>query len=190
MDSHRTQIQEYAEGIAKLIQQVPMVRGEIEAIKASNEEHKATEKVVGAICYLWGPSCAKLCLYQHRRNVGMLDQQVAASSAQLEALNARVTELVKGLQSKVTMKNVHSAVRPVLDQQTHALIEEVHECVGAGLEVMRGLIRDERNHMQAHIYSRLVGTQRLFEAVGCYLRSVRAGLASLVDNDRGKPGSS
>ena len=117
--------------------------------------------------------------------MGVLDQQVAASSAQLEALNIRVTGLIQGLQLQVTMDNIHSAVRPVLQEQTKIVIEDVHECVNRGLDVMRGLIRDERSQMQSHIYQRLVGTQRLFEAVGCYLRSVRADLASLVDKDRG-----
>ena len=46
MDGQAFQLQEFAEGIAKLIQQVPVVRAEIEAIKASNEEHKTVEKAV------------------------------------------------------------------------------------------------------------------------------------------------
>lgn len=115
----------------------------------------------------------------------VLDQQVAASSAQLEALNVRVTELIEGLRLQVTMENVHSAVRPILREQTRIVIADVHECVDRGLDVMRGLIQKERSQMQSHIYQRLLGTQRLFEAVGCYLRSVRADLASLVDKDRG-----
>jgi len=117
--------------------------------------------------------------------MGVLDKQVAASSAQLEALNVRVTELIQGLRLQVTMENVHSAVRPILREQTCIVIADVHECVDRGLDVMRGLIQKERSQMQSHIYQRLVGTQRLFEAVGCYLRSVRADLASLVDKDRG-----
>lgn len=114
-----------------------------------------------------------------------LDQQVAASSVQLEALNVRVEELVKGLQLQVTMENIHSAVRPVLEEQTNVVIADVRECVDSGLNTMRELIRNERTQMRSHIYERLVGTQRLFEAVGFYLRSVRADLASLVDKDRG-----
>lgn len=115
----------------------------------------------------------------------MLNQQVATSSAQLEALNARVTEVFKSLQPQVTMENIQSAIRPVLAEQTRFVIADVHECVDRGLDLMRGLIQEERSQMQSHIYQRLVGTQRLFEAVGCYLRSVRADLASLVDKDRG-----
>lgn len=117
--------------------------------------------------------------------MGVLDQQVADSSAQLEALNARVTKLVEGLQLQVTMDNIHSAIRPILEEQTCIVIQDVHECVDRGLDVMRKLIREERTQMRDHIYQRLVGTQKLFEAVGCYLRSVRADLASLVDKDRG-----
>jgi hypothetical protein len=117
--------------------------------------------------------------------MGVLDQRMATSSAQLEALNLRVTELIQGLQLQVTMDNVHAAVRPILREQTHIVIADVHECVDRGLDVMRGLIRAERTRMKSDIYQRLVGTQRLFEAVGSYLRSVRADLASLVDKDRG-----
>ena len=120
----------------------------------------------------------------------VLDQQMLASSAQLEALHTRVKELNEGLRLQITMENVHSAIRPVLREQTHVVIADVHECVDRGLDVMRGLIRDERSRMQTHIYQRLLGTQRLFEAVGCYLRSVRADLASLVDKDRGTTGPS
>ena len=57
MDGQALQLQEFAEGIAKLIQQVPVVRGEIEAIKASNEKRKAAEKAVRTICHLWSISC-------------------------------------------------------------------------------------------------------------------------------------
>jgi len=52
MDGQALQLQEFAEGIAKLIRQVPIVRGEIEAIKTSNEERKAAEKAVRTICCL------------------------------------------------------------------------------------------------------------------------------------------
>ena len=88
------------------------------------------------------------------------------------------------------MENVHAAVRPVLREQTHVVMADVHECVDRGLDAMRRLIQAERTRMRSHIYDRLVGTQRLFEAVGCYLRSVRADLASLVDKDRGTTGPS
>lgn len=50
MDDQAPQLQGFAEGIAKLIQQVPVVRREIDAIKASNEERKAAEKEVSSIC--------------------------------------------------------------------------------------------------------------------------------------------
>ena len=53
MDGQAPQLQGFAEGIAKLIQQVPVVRGEIDAIKAENEERKAAEKKVSAICFPW-----------------------------------------------------------------------------------------------------------------------------------------
>lgn len=56
-DSEAVQLQEFAEGIARLIQQVPLVREEIEAIKASNEERKAAEKAVNNICRLWSTMC-------------------------------------------------------------------------------------------------------------------------------------
>lgn len=65
------------------------------------------------------------------------------------------------------------------------MLDDVEDYVERGLNDTRELIRGERAEMEAHIYSRLVGTQRLFEAVGCYLRSVRADLASLVDRDIG-----
>jgi len=57
MDGQAPQLQEFAEGIAKLIQQVPVIRGEIEAIKARNEERKTAEKVVRIIYRLWSISC-------------------------------------------------------------------------------------------------------------------------------------
>lgn len=113
------------------------------------------------------------------------DRQVAASSVQLDALNVRVEELLKGLRLQVTMENIHSAVRPVLKEQTNVVIAEVRESLNSALDVMRGLIQEERTQMRSHTYERLVGTQRLFEAVGFYLRSVRADLASLVDKDHG-----
>lgn len=50
MDGQAPELQEFAESIAKLIQQVPVIRGEIDVIKASNEEHKAAEKAVSTIC--------------------------------------------------------------------------------------------------------------------------------------------
>ena len=49
MDSQTAQLQEFAEGIAKLIKQVPVVRGEINTIKAENEARKEAEKAVSAV---------------------------------------------------------------------------------------------------------------------------------------------
>lgn len=109
----------------------------------------------------------------------MLNQHLATSSTQLEALNAWVTGLVEGLRHQVTMENVKSAIRPVLREQTRVVIEDVHEYVERGLDVMRELIRQEQAQLEGQVYSRLVGTQRLFEAVGCYLRSVNADLATV-----------
>jgi hypothetical protein len=114
-----------------------------------------------------------------------LDQNLLASSAQLEALNARVKELIEGLKHEITIENVKAAVQPTLTEHTRVVLEDVRECVERGLNRTRDLIREERVQMEAHIYSRLVGTQKLFESVGCYLRSVRADLASLVDKDIG-----
>lgn len=57
MDGQAPQLQEFAEDIAKLIQQVPVIRGEIEAIKVRNEERKAAEKMVRTICRPWSISC-------------------------------------------------------------------------------------------------------------------------------------
>jgi len=51
MDSQAAQLQGFAEGIAKLIQQVPVVRGEINVIKAGNEERKEAEKTVSTVSY-------------------------------------------------------------------------------------------------------------------------------------------
>ena len=51
-DSHALQLQEFAEGIAKLINQIPVVRGEIEAIKADNEERKGAEKAVSTFLFV------------------------------------------------------------------------------------------------------------------------------------------
>ena len=115
----------------------------------------------------------------------VLNEHLVTSSAQLETLNAGVKKLVEGLRLQITTENVKSAIQPTLQEQTRVVMEDVREYCERGLDGMRGLIREERTQMEAHIYSRLVGTQRLFEAVGCYLRSVRADLASLVDKDRG-----
>jgi len=112
-----------------------------------------------------------------------LDQRLATSSAQLETLNEWVTGLVVGLQQQVTMENVKTAIRPALREQTRVVIQDVHEYVERGLTVMRELTRQEQAQLEAQIYPRLVGTQRLFEAVGCYLRSVNAELASVSDRD-------
>jgi hypothetical protein len=62
------------------------------------------------------------------------------------------------------------------------VIEDVREYVERGLEVMRGLIHQEQDQLEAQIYMRLLGTQRLFQAVGSYLQSVNAELAS-ADQD-------
>ena len=114
-----------------------------------------------------------------------LDQRLAASSAQLESLNVWVTGLVKRLQDQVTVENVKLAMKPTLREQTCVVIEDVHEYVERGLGAMRELLRQERAQLESQIYLRLVGTQQLFEAVGCYLRSVNANLASVVDKDHG-----
>lgn len=107
------------------------------------------------------------------------------SNAQLEALNVRVTELIEGLKHEITVENVKAVVQPILAEHTRIVLQEVQENIERGLDRTRELIREERVRMEAHIYSRLVGTQKLFEAVGFYLRSVRADLASLVDRDIG-----
>ena len=112
-----------------------------------------------------------------------LDQRLATSSAQLEALNGWVTGLVAGLQRQVTMENVKSAIQPALREQTRVVIEDVHQYVERGLKVMRELTLHEQAQLEAQIYPRLVGTQRLFTAVGCYLRSVNPDLASASDMD-------
>jgi hypothetical protein len=52
MDSQATQLQEFAEGIAKLIRQVPVVREEIRVLKAGNEERKGAEVAVSAVSYV------------------------------------------------------------------------------------------------------------------------------------------
>jgi sporulation-control protein spo0M len=80
------------------------------------------------------------------------------------------------------MENVKTAIRPALHEQTRVVIEDVREYVERGLDVMRELIRQEQSQLETQTYLRLVGTQRLFEAVGCYLRSVNADLAS-ADKD-------
>ena len=117
-----------------------------------------------------------------------LSQQLATSSAQLKELNTWVTGLVEGLRHQVTMENVKSAIRPVLREQTRAVIEDVHEYVERGLGTMRELIQQEQAQLEGQVYLRLVGTQRLFEAVGCYLRSVNADLASVhKDGSAAKP---
>ncbi|KAF9645302.1 hypothetical protein BDM02DRAFT_598699 [Thelephora ganbajun] len=57
-DSQATQLQEFAIGLAKLIKQVPVVRGEIDVIKAENVQRKEAEKAVGVdLCW-----CAYLVL--------------------------------------------------------------------------------------------------------------------------------
>lgn len=118
----------------------------------------------------------------------MLDQRSVACSQQLEALNSRVTEVMEGLKHEITVENVKAAVQPALSEHTRVVLKDVQEHVERGLDGTRELIRGERVQMEAHIYSRLVGTQRLFEAVGSYLRSVRADLAKLVDKDIGVAG--
>lgn len=114
-----------------------------------------------------------------------LDRNLVASSAQLQALYSRVTELIEGLKHEITIENVKAAIQPTLAEHTRVVLEDVQEHAERGLNHTRELIQKERTRMEAHIYSRLVGTQKLFEAVGCYLRSVRADLASLVDRDIG-----
>lgn len=114
----------------------------------------------------------------------LLDQRLETSSAQLEALNNWVTGIVEGLRDQVTMENVKSAIGPTLHEQTRVVIKDVHEYVERGLGVMRQLTRQEQAELEAQIYPRLLGTQRLFEAVGRYLRSVNADLTS-ADNESG-----
>lgn len=114
-----------------------------------------------------------------------LGQNLVTSSTNLEALNARVTELIEGLKHEITVENVKAAIQPTLAEHTRVVLQDVEESVELGLENTRDLISKERSQMEKHIYSRLVGTQRLFDAVGGYLRSVRADLASLVDKDIG-----
>lgn len=48
VDSQALQLQEFAEGIAKLIQQTPVVREAALAIQAGNEARKAAEEAVSA----------------------------------------------------------------------------------------------------------------------------------------------
>ena len=47
-DGEAPELQEFIESIAKLIQQVPVIRREIDAIRVTDEEQKATEKAVSA----------------------------------------------------------------------------------------------------------------------------------------------
>ena len=110
---------------------------------------------------------------------------MVASSAQIETLHSRVEELIEGLKHEITVENVRAAVQPTLAEHSRVVLKDVEEYVERGLENTRELIRGERTEMEGKIYKRLVGTQKLFEAVGCYLRSVRADLASLVDKDIG-----
>ena len=51
-DCQSIQLQEFAEGIARLIYQVPLVRKEIASIKTENEERKEAEKVVSTGVYV------------------------------------------------------------------------------------------------------------------------------------------
>lgn len=117
--------------------------------------------------------------------VKSLDLRLVTSSAQLETLNTRVAELIEGLKHEITIENVKAAAQPTLSQHTAAIHKDVEQRIKLGLERTRKEIKSERARMQSDIYGRLVGTQRLFEAVGGYLRSVRADLASLVDRDIG-----
>ena len=112
-----------------------------------------------------------------------LNQQLETSSVQLEALSTWVTGLVEGLRHQVTVENVKSAIQPILREQTRIVIEDVHEYVERGLRGMHELIQQEGAVMGEQVYSRLIGTQRLFEAVGCYLRSVNPDLASVYKDN-------
>ena len=49
MGSQAPQLQEFAEGISKLIQQVPVVREATRVVKAGNETRKRTEEVVSNV---------------------------------------------------------------------------------------------------------------------------------------------
>ena len=53
MDGQALQLREFAEGIADLIKQVPVVRGAITAIRAGNEERKVAEQAVRTVLS-WG----------------------------------------------------------------------------------------------------------------------------------------
>lgn len=170
-DGHVAQLQELAEAIATLISQVPKVQGEIDVIKVENEQRKEAQKA-------------------HEEGSKVLDQRLVESSARLEALHSRVTGLLEGLKYELTIENVKTAVQPTLSEHTRAILEEVSEHIEFAVDRTRKEIHRERTRMEAHIYKRLLGTQRLFESVGGYLRAVRADLASLVDKDIGMSESS
>jgi len=59
MDGQAQQLREFAEGIADLIKQVPVVRDVTTAIRAGNEERKVAEEAVGAV-FRRSSSCAKI----------------------------------------------------------------------------------------------------------------------------------
>ncbi|KAF9789894.1 hypothetical protein BJ322DRAFT_564468 [Thelephora terrestris] len=82
-DCQSLQLQVFAESIAKLIYQVPVIRQEIASIKVGNDQRKEEEKV-------------------HEENVRTLDRYLDASSAKLDALHSRVTELIEGLKHEIT----------------------------------------------------------------------------------------
>lgn len=65
VDDQVLQLQGFAEGIAKLIQQVPAVRGEIAAIKAGNEECRWAEKEVSTT-FRKCQSCANIYISMSR----------------------------------------------------------------------------------------------------------------------------
>jgi hypothetical protein len=88
------------------------------------------------------------------------------------------------------MENVKAAAQPTLYEHTRVILEDVSVHFERGAERTRKDIQRERSRMERQIYARLVNTQKLFEAVGHYLRSVRADLASLVDKDIGMGESS
>jgi hypothetical protein len=58
MDSQALQLQEFTEGIVKVIKQVPVVREEIHALKAQNEKSKEAEKAV-SVTLCRRPPCVK-----------------------------------------------------------------------------------------------------------------------------------
>lgn len=64
-DCQSLQLQEFAESIARLIHQVPLVRKEIGCIKVENEQRREAEKAVSTAC-LWMLSLIKIYISARR----------------------------------------------------------------------------------------------------------------------------